>query len=396
MKILFVHDQVFLTKNGRVYANSFSYQILKRYVDVFSEVTVLARHREVADEEQIDLPLASGKGISFIFLESISSVSSFFGLRKRQEKRIEKIVEAYDAVIVRLPSELGLTAAKVADRMHKKYLVEVVGCAWDALWNLGGWKAKVYAPLLYERVKSTVKKANYVTYVTEQFLQKRYPPSASAKAIGVSDVHLPEVDEEILLRRMKKIETMGEKRVYGTIGNLYVGYKGIGIAIEMLAEVQHVSDDFEYHILGSGDPAEYRAMAERLGIGDKVFFAGVLPEGEAVYAWLDKLDVYLQPSFQEGLPRALVEAMSRGCPAIGSSAGGIPELLEGKMIFAHKNPKHFADIAEILMHDKQQMKSTAKYNFSKALDYQKEYLDKKRIAFWMEFRDDTKVGGSHF
>ena len=50
----------------RIYANSFSYQILKRYVDVFSEVTVLARNREV-DDNQIDLPLASGEGVSFVF-----------------------------------------------------------------------------------------------------------------------------------------------------------------------------------------------------------------------------------------------------------------------------------------------------------------------------------------
>lgn len=387
MKILFVHDHVFLTQDGKVYANSFSYQILKRYVDVFSEVTVLARSREMGDE-QIDLPLASGEGVSFIFLESISSISSFFGLRQRQKKRIEKIVEAHDAIIVRLPSELGLMTAKAAERMHKKYMVEVVGCAWDALWNLGGLKAKIYAPMLYMNLKNTVKKADYITYVSKNFLQKRYPPSAKARSIGVSDVQLPDADEIILLRRTEKIEMMGEKRIYGTIGNLYVGYKGIGIAIKMLAEVQHVSDDFEYHILGSGDSAEYRVMAERLGIGDKVFFDGVLPEGEAVYTWLDRLDVYLQPSFQEGLPRALVEAMSRGCPAIGSSAGGIPELLDKKMIFDHKNPKHFTDIVERLMHDKQQMKSTAKYNFDKALEYQKKYLDKKRIAFWMEFRDD--------
>ncbi len=388
MKILFAHDHVFVTKGREVYANSFSYQILKRYVDIFSEVTVLARRREAAGGGQIDLPLASGEGVSFVFFKSVASVSSFFGLRQQQEKEIEKIVEMHDAVIVRLPSELGLITAKVANRMHKKYLVEVVGCAWDALWNLGGWKAKVYAPFLYAKVKSTVKKASYVTYVTEQFLQKRYPSSTKARAIGISDVQLPEADTKTLLQRMKKIETMGAKRLYGTIGNLHVGYKGIGTAIRTLAKVKHGSNDFEYHILGSGDPSEYRETAEKLGIGDKVFFDGVLPEGKAVYDWLDTLDVYLQPSFQEGLPRALVEAMSRGCPAIGSSVGGIPELLDKKMIFDHKNPKQFSDLIQDLINDKQLMLNTAKYNFNKALEYQKSLLDKKRIAFWTEFRDD--------
>ena len=389
MRVLFVHDNVFLTKEEKVYAISFSYQLLKRYVDVFSEVTVLARHREV-DVDPIDLSLASGEGVSFVFLESISSVSSFFGLRKRHEKRIEKIVEAHDLVIVRLPSELGLMTAKVANRMHKKYLVEVAGCAWDALWNLGGWKAKVYAPFLYVKMKHAVKEANFVTYVTEQFLQKRYPSSSQARVIGVSDVQLPELDDKILLQRIQKIEMMGEKRVYGTIGNLHVGYKGIGTAIKTLAEVNYGSNDFEYHILGAGDTTEYREMSERLGIKDKVFFDGVLPEGKAVYAWMDTLDVYLQPSLAEGLPRSLIEVMSRGCPAIGSIVGGIPELLDEKMIFDHKNPKQFSERIQDLISDKQLMMDAAKYNFNKAREYQKSLLDEKRITFWRKFRKDIE------
>lgn len=395
MKILFVHDHVFVTKEGRVYTNSFSYQILKRYIDVFSEVTVLARHREM-DDDQIDLPLASGEGVSFVFLESISSVSSFFGLRQRHETQIEKILDQHDGVIARVPSELGLMTAKVAERMQKPYMLEVVGCAWDALWNLGGWKAKIYAPVLYAKTRQAVKKADYITYVTKRFLQKRYPPSATSDTIGLSDVQLPDSDEKILSRRLEKIETMGEKRVYGTIGNLHVGYKGIGVAIKALADVMHVSNDFEYHILGSGDPAVYRELAERLGIGDNIYFDGVLPEGDPVYEWLDSLDVYLQPSLQEGLPRALVEAMSRGCPAIGSSAGGIPELLDAKMIFSHAHPKQFSDLIQDLINDKQSMMDAAKYNFNKAREYQKSLLDEKRIAFWMEFRKDIEDAGSVF
>ena len=186
---------------------------------------------------------------------------------------------------------------------------------------------------------------------------------------------------------------MGKKRVYGTICNLHVGYKGIGVAIKTLAEIKHASIDFEYHILGAGDPSEYRQEAAQLGIDDKVFFDGILPEGKAVYEWLDELDVYLQPSFQEGLPRALVEAMSRGCPAIGSSVGGIPELLDAKMTFDHKNPKQFSDIVENLINDKTLMMDEAKSNFNRALDFQKSYLDEKRIAFWTKFREDIEDDG---
>lgn len=386
MRILFVNDHVFLIKNGVAYSNSFSLTILNRYVDVFSEITVLARCREVIDTG--DTPIANGEGINFIFLDSISTFSSYFGLRQQHQKRIEKLVDSYDGVIVRLPSELGLMTADIANRMHKKYITEVVGCAWDAMWNYGGWVAKFYAPFLFIKMKVAVKKSSYVSYVTRQFLQNRYPPANHTISIGVSDVELPLVDKSILVQRLIKIEAQTTKTIFGTIGNLNLKYKGIEVAIKTLARSMNTDTDFEYHILGDGDPAEFKLLADRLGIGDKVFFDGTLVGGKGVFCWLDNIDVYLQPSLTEGLPRSLVEAMSRGCPAIGSSVGGIPELLDKKMIFSHKETKRFLDILRSFICNKQAMKNVAKHNFNKTRSYQSNVLDEKRKSFLMTFRDD--------
>jgi len=52
-----------------------------------------------------------------------------------------------------------------------------------------------------------------------------------------------------------------------------------------------------------------------------------------LFSWLDTIDVYAQPSRTEGLPRALVEALSRGVPSIGADTGGIPELLPARNLF---------------------------------------------------------------
>jgi hypothetical protein len=41
--------------------------------------------------------------------------------------------------------------------LNKKLVVEVVGCAWDSLWNYGNLKAKMYAPILTYRMKKAVK-----------------------------------------------------------------------------------------------------------------------------------------------------------------------------------------------------------------------------------------------
>jgi len=386
MGVVFVCDNVFLTKNAKVYSNTFSYGFLKRYVDVFSKVTVIAR---VSKSEDVSaLPLASGEGVEFVFLENISTLNSFFGLRQKHRQSLKNIISENDAVIVRVPTQLGLLAAQVARETDVKCLVEVVGCAWDAMWNYGGWKSKMYAPFLFMKMKNTIKKSAYISYVTKHFLQEKYPTSTKAKTIGVSDVTLPDVNENTLLRRIKKIESLDGKTIFGTIGSLAVKYKGIDIAIQALSMVADKYDDFEYHVLGEGNPSAYKTLADKLGIGEKVFFDGALHEGAAVLDWLDSIDIYLQPSLAEGLPRSLIEAMSRGCPAIGSSAGGISELLDTDMIFDPKYPKRLSDIIFTLMHNKVLMGDISKRNFLTVKKYQKSLLDKKRKKFWINFRDD--------
>ena len=359
-------------------------------MDIFSNVTVLARNLEVADTP--DMSLASGEGVSFIFLESISTFNSFFGLRQQHEKTIEKVMKEHDGVIVRLPSELGLLTVKVAKQMHKKCLTEVVGCAWDAMWNYGGFKSKVYAPFLFLKMKNSVRNSHTTIYVTKHFLQERYPSSKKARTMGVSDVNLENSDENILLKRVQKIEEMDEKIVFGTIASLSVEYKGIDIVLHTLSEISKKYTHFEYHILGEGDPEKYKTLADDLGIADKVFFDGTLPGGEAVLDWLDHIDIYLQSSITEGLSRALIEAMSRACPAVGSSVGGTAELLGDDMMFHHRDTQRFYGIIEALIQDKKWMIKVASDHFNRAKKYQKNRLDKKRNTFLTDFRNDLLKG----
>lgn len=387
MKILFVHDHIFFTKNGLVYSDKIPYVVLKRYIDVFTNITVLARSVETDDVDNI--PVSSGEGVDFIFLENISSIKSYFGTRQKNEKIIADMIKEHDGVIVRLPSEYGILAAKVANNIGKKVAVEVVGCAWDAYWNYGSIKASIYAPVATFKMRQTINKSNNVLYVTNQFLQNRYPTTINAKTTNVSDVELPHADNKILISRFEKI-TNSKKLIFATIGSLKTKYKGIHVAIEALSMIASSFDNFEYHVLGAGDSNEYKVFADKLGIGDKVFFDGVLASGDPIFKWLDNIDIYLQPSLTEGLPRALMEAMSRGCPAIGSTAGGIPELLDSKMIFNVKKPKDLSTIILKLVNSKELMKEEAKRNFEMSKQYKKSLLDKKRKQFLLDFLDTLK------
>ena len=49
---------------------------------------------------------------------------------------------------------------------------------------------------------------------------------------------------------------------------------------------------------------------------------------DKVFEWLDTIDLYVQPSLTEGMPRAAIEAMSRGCPVVVSDVGGLKNLVD--------------------------------------------------------------------
>lgn len=80
-------------------------------------------------------------------------------------------------------------------------------------------------------------------------------------------------------------------------------------------------------LAGSGDSeAHYRALASRLGVEQRVIFAGSLAHDD-LPQWLAAADVMVLPSRSEGLANAWVEALACGTPIVICDAGGAAELL---------------------------------------------------------------------
>ena len=135
------------------------------------------------------------------------------------------------------------------------------------------------------------------------------------------------------MSRIKNLYNSDTPIVIGLIGNLNNKLKGVGDALTALSRIEGQSKKkIELRILGPGKPDKFRALEQNLGINSRVSYDGLLKTGNKVLNWLDEIDIYIQPSYQEGVPRATIEAMSRANPVIGSTAGGIPELLPEKRL----------------------------------------------------------------
>ena len=66
---------------------------------------------------------------------------------------------------------------------------------------------------------------------------------------------------------------------------------------------------------------------------DNIKQLGYISDKSEMSQWLKQVDVYVQPSFTEGFPFSVIEAMSFAIPCIGSNVGGIPELVNEDYLF---------------------------------------------------------------
>src|SRR5699024_10353844 len=202
---------------------------------------------------------------------------------------------------------------------------------------------KAYAPIMVARTQRAVARAPFVAYVTREFLQRRYP-NRHGQQIACSNVRIDTPSEDVLKQRLARVARQDRPVRLGLIGTLKTRYKGIQTVFAALARTRDELPPVIFHILGAGDSIPWRKEAESCGVADLVQFDGLRNPGREVMEWLDDIDVYLQPSFQEGLPRATVEAMSRGCPVIGSTCAGIPELLSSDCCIKPGDDNHLAQL----------------------------------------------------
>lgn len=125
--------------------------------------------------------------------------------------------------------------------------------------------------------------------------------------------------------------------------------KGHAGLLKAFTEVRRAHPHAELRLVGDGpDSDELKGLARRCGIEQSVRFVGRLPE-RATLEEIASSDILVLPSFMEGLPVVLMEAMALGLPVIASRVAGIPELvLDGRngLLFT---PSHWSELEHCLL-----------------------------------------------
>lgn len=283
-------------------------------------------------------------------------------------------------------------ACHFSNKYNKPYVIESGTDASSSWYHGGSIKYKLITPPYQLITKYYHRKAKYIIYVSKHFLQKKYP--SKAVQIGCSDVVISPVDETVLMRRIEKINHLSDpltphKIVLGLIGAASVAYRGHERLIRVAKVLRDKGYDIDVRFLGSDRGKEtHLRTASDLGLSNAVFFDGYRTK-QGVFEWIDSIDVLVMPTLQETLGRAVIEAMSRGCPVIGSLETALPEQIGSDCIVSAKDIDGIAQILEHMLLDNEYMQYCAYENYYRAKKYYSKVSNDMKKKFYDRFLSDN-------
>ena len=369
-------------------SSSLSYRFWSRYLDVYDEVRLMVRAQPVAGVPE-GWTIASGPGVIAVPLPYYEGPWQYVTTRRSIVRAARQAVADAEAIHLRLPCSIG-TLAHAALERGRPYGVEVVGDPYEVF-----SPQAVRHPLrrffrwwFPRRLRQHVAGAAAVAYVTQFTLQQRYPAADGAFTTHYSSI---ELGDDAFVGEARPAKNGDHPVTLVFVGSLAQTYKAPDVLIDAVGQCVRQGLDVRLVLVGDGRfRPELEAQAARLGLNGYITFTGELPGSAAVREQLDRADLFVLPSQTEGLPRAMIEAMARALPCIGTHVGGIPELLSPEDMVPPGDATMLAGlIADVVRNPARQAEMSAR-NLAKARDYHDAVLRQRRNAFYAYVKEQTE------
>jgi len=380
-----------ITSDGTLWTPSeaLSYGFWTRYLDVYDEVHLLARAQLHATPPK-GWKMASGLGIKPIPLPdhqgAWGAVKNYPSIRKV----LSEVLANPQALHLRVSCHIA-TEVKRLLTPKRPYGVEVVNDPYD-VFAPGAFKHPLRPFFRWWSVRELqieCAEACAAAYVTEFALQHRYPPASEAFSTHFSSIDLSAL---AFVAAPRILHPNVQPLTLISVGTLAQLYKAPDVLIDAVALCVQEGLDLKLILVGDGKHRmELEAQVASLGLGERVHFCGHLLSSALVRYELDRADLFILPSRQEGLPRAMIEAMARSLPCIGSTVGGIPELLPSEDLVPPGDVVALASKIREVVTDSERMARMSARNLETAKEYRDEVLRERRNQFYRYVREMTEA-----
>jgi glycosyltransferase involved in cell wall biosynthesis len=359
-----------------------------RYRRVFDHVIVLGRARRVEQIETEASPLP--EDLTFVPLPDAHGPRQLLAAHPTMRRIARQSCRPEYAYILRAPGRVGPIVARELHRRGLRFALEIAGdpAASLAKGSNEAWLRPIYQRLAVRQLRQQLMLAVGVAYVTSESLQRLYPPPAGAFVSAYSSIDL---GPEAVAAGPRAYTGVPDGAHLITVASLMQPYKGVDVLIESLRRCRAAGMQLRLTVVGDGPlRSGLQAQAAEAGLTERVTFVGEVPAGPRVRELLDAADLFVLASRDEGLPRALVEAMARGLPAISTSVGGVPELLPARSLVPPDDPEALASRIREYVQSPERMTAEAASNFETAQAYRSEVLTARRDAFYRDVLEASR------
>lgn len=250
--------------------------------------------------------------------------------------------QVYDVIHVHMVKNMATVTGLLKPWLRATLVVKVSG-AWE--FHGGILDAQRRRRPLYRFMNYCVQQADYVQCISEftrtVLRETRYPED-------ILRIIPNAVDATAYSRRQVREPMAGRTVVY--VGRLEP-VKGLDVLLRAWVAVERNVPASRLVIAGAGDQYEQLVqLSKQLGIAEQVHFLGHVQD---VMTLLDGADLYVQPSYQEGLSNSLMQAMAMGIAVVATRVSGNVDLVtdgvSGRLVEPGKSEALASAISELLL-----------------------------------------------
>lgn len=381
-----VESRLTRTPDGAVWSTVWlSADFFKRYLSSFDSVRVLARIRD-EPEPPAGAKRADREGVEFVALPYYVGPWQYLRRMGALKLAVAKAIRTDDALLIRVPGAVGDIVSAFANRAGRPFAVEVVSDPREVFAT--GVKSR-FAPLFLQwatrSLKAQCARACAAAYVARNPLAKLYPAGPGAFVTNYSSIDLR---DEAFAEGPRRYDAPPSPCRIVSVGTMEQMYKGFDVLIKAIARCD---PNVTLTTVGDGKHrGELEALARDRGCADRIMFAGKLPPGAGVRQALDAADLFVLATRAEGLPRAVIEAMARGLPCIGTRVCGMPELLDEPELAVPERFDLLHPQIERLAADPARMTRLSAQNIERACQYHRDVLQPRRLQMYAALIEHTK------
>lgn len=388
MKLLVGIDanNVWKKEDGTYWCSSiYDYEFFDRYLNVFEEIVVATRVFDMPISDEKDMRRFDGERMKVLPFPMYRGMKEhIFGVL-RIRSIIHSILGNVDCAIVRLPSIVGFELVRHFKKTKKAYAIEIVADPFDV------YRANLLARMVsYIGLKYIARQANGVSYVTSEYLQKRYRSCAHLK--GESDRRFESSYSTLNIDKSyytfpRQYFRKDSFIIAHTANGIHDGMKGHQELIQAVKIINDRGYRVRAIVVGEGRMRnEYEKLVRRLDLEELFEFTGLITDKEQIRRILINSDIFLFPTKAEGLSRSLLEAMAVGLPCISSDVGGNVELLPTEYLLNPNDVKGFAEKAIQFIENPDLMTKESKRNIQKAWEYNSEIVGCRRQTYYNKLK----------